>query len=488
MSEFKNKSITTKGMELLAKALGGETLQFTHIEMGSGTYTGDIGEATSLIEKKQYLPITKITRKGGQVTLSATLKLEDIKEAFNWSEIGVYAKGNDERDTLYMYGYTENTSYISKDSLNEKLIHVTVMVSSASEVTAVIDNSLVYLTLEELKSHNMDIKAHEDIRKNIELIKETISNIDVSWEGITGKPVTFPPASHQHDERYYTTAQVQEILSDRGLLTSCKTISNCNDIVSNGLYMGSGVTNAPDDNWYMFENIVHNDSWIYQRAIGFTQGTSTQYERMKMDGVWTTWVRIGVGNMIKATNTVRKVINMSGVDVSNKSQNQPTIKKILQPLTTLVEKTSGSFRLVIELTWEGSLYYVGSNPWQEWVACNGQVILSSQMRQEYPAGGYPNNQQSVVDLPKGAIIPSNAPYYTSDLSGMMGLTANILIDLPGGSGSVVPFKETATFVADYPLFNEPAQIILYPFINADNNARYDSVTVSGTIKVCYDEV
>ena len=54
MSEFKNKSITTKGMELLAKALAGEPLQFTHIEMGRGTYTGEIGEAISLIEKKQH--------------------------------------------------------------------------------------------------------------------------------------------------------------------------------------------------------------------------------------------------------------------------------------------------------------------------------------------------------------------------------------------------------------------------------------------------
>lgn len=488
MSEFKNKSITTKGMELLAKALGGETLQFTHIEMGSGTYTGDIGEATSLIEKRQHLPITKITRKGGQVTLSATLKLEDIKESFNWSEIGVYAKANDERDILYMYGYTENTSYISKGSLNEKLIHVTVMVSNASEVTAVIDDSLVYLTLDALNEHDIDELAHRDIREKVNTLENQLGDIDVSWEGINGKPTTFPPTNHNHDERYYTITQVQEILADRGLLTSCKTVSDCDKILSNGFYMGTEVKNAPDDNWYMFENIVHNDSWVYQKAIGFTQGTNTQYERIKMDGTWTSWRRAGVGNMIKATNTVRKVINMSGVDVSNKSQNQPTIKKILQPLTTLVEKTSGSFRLVIELTWEGSLYYVGSNPWQEWVACNGQVILSSQMRQEYPAGGYPNNQQSVVDLPKGAIIPSNAPYYTSDLSGMMGMAANILIDLPGGSGSVVPFKETVTFVADYPLFNEPAQIILYPFINADNNARYDSVTVSGTIKVCYDEV
>lgn len=127
-----------------------------------------------------------------------------------------------------MYGYTENTSYISKGSLNEKLIHVTVMVSNASEVTAIIDNSLVFLTLEELKSHNMDTQAHQDIRENINVIKEIISNIDISWEGINGKPTTFPPASHTHDELYYTEREMDTKLNgiDSTINTQAGSINN----------------------------------------------------------------------------------------------------------------------------------------------------------------------------------------------------------------------------------------------------------------------
>ncbi len=52
MSEFKNKSLTVKGMELLSKALAGEPIEFTKIELGDGQYDGDLGFAEKLINVK----------------------------------------------------------------------------------------------------------------------------------------------------------------------------------------------------------------------------------------------------------------------------------------------------------------------------------------------------------------------------------------------------------------------------------------------------
>ncbi len=184
MSEFKNKSLTVKGMELLSKALVGEPIEFTRIELGDGQYEGDLGFAENLVSVKQNLPINNLDRNGSKVTLSAVLKVEDIKSDFNWSEIGIYAKGADNVEHLYMYGYTENTSYISKDSLNEKLIHVTVMVSNAAEITATIDDSLVYLTAESLTEHNIDSYSHEDIREKIIMLTEQLTNMEVKVENI----------------------------------------------------------------------------------------------------------------------------------------------------------------------------------------------------------------------------------------------------------------------------------------------------------------
>lgn len=198
MSDFKNKSMTTKGLELLSKAMTGGKLEFTRIEMGSGTFSGDMSSVENLVEVKQNLQLTNIVRKGGQVTLSAILKIEDIVTEYDWTEIGVYAKGADDVEVLYMYGYTTNSSFISKDSLNEKLINVTVIVSNVAEVTAVIDSSVVYLTREALEDHNTSNTAHNDIRELIKQLEVEIENIDVSWEGITGKPSAFPPSEHGH--------------------------------------------------------------------------------------------------------------------------------------------------------------------------------------------------------------------------------------------------------------------------------------------------
>lgn len=198
MSEFKNKSITTKGMELLSKALAGESLEFTKIELGNGKYEGDLGFTENLVSVKQVLPVNNLERNGSQVTLSAVLRVEEITTSFNWSEIGIYAKGLDQVEHLYMYGYTTNTSYISKESLNEKLIHVTVMVSNAAGVTASIDDSLVYLTAKSLAEHNEDSHAHEDIREELVFLKEEVNGIDISWEKIKDKPSTFEPIAHNH--------------------------------------------------------------------------------------------------------------------------------------------------------------------------------------------------------------------------------------------------------------------------------------------------
>lgn len=184
MSEFRNKIITPKGMELLTKAIAGESLEFTSIKLGDGKFEGDIGLVESMVSIKQELSINKISRKGSQVTLSATLRIEDITTDFHWSEIGIYAKGEDDAEVLYMYSHTDKTSYISKDSLNEKLIHVTVMVSNASEVTAVIDDSQIYLTAQSLQEHNMDTYAHEDIRENIIMLAEQVASTEVKVEDI----------------------------------------------------------------------------------------------------------------------------------------------------------------------------------------------------------------------------------------------------------------------------------------------------------------
>lgn len=180
MSNFNNKSITNKGLELLSAAMAGGKLEFTRIVMGSGAYSGDIGLIENLVSQKQSLDIKSITRKGSQVVLSTTLLQSAITEDFYWKEIGVYAKGADGVEVLYMYGSAIDTSFISKDMLNEKMINVGVLVSNAQNITATIDGSLVYLSRADLEAHNNDGAAHSDIRKLIDNLSIEVKNIDLS--------------------------------------------------------------------------------------------------------------------------------------------------------------------------------------------------------------------------------------------------------------------------------------------------------------------
>ncbi len=196
MSNFNSKTITSKGLELLSAALAGGTLEFTRIVLGSGTYEGDIGLIESLVSQKQSLDIKSITRKGSQVVLSTTLLQSAIVEDFYWKELGVFAKGTDGVEKLYMYGSASEASYISRNILNEKMINIGILVSNATNITATINNSLVYLNQNDLEAHNNDANAHRPIR---DWVTNLFANLTLSWSKITEKPSAYPPSVHEHN-------------------------------------------------------------------------------------------------------------------------------------------------------------------------------------------------------------------------------------------------------------------------------------------------
>ena len=272
MSEFKNKSITAKGMELLSKALAGEPIEFTRIELGDGKYEGDLGFAESLVSVKQIIPINRLDRLGSRVTLSAVLSVEDIKSDFNWSEIGVYAKGPDDIEHLYMYGYTENTSYISKDSLNEKLIHVTVMVSNAAHIDATINDSLVYLTAESMAEHNTDQYAHEDIRENIILLAEQLADIEVKLEDINSIKNEIIIAIQGMNK-----GAVKKVTSYRGKITKIDAGSSFSVAISNVDPTKSSINVIKCSADLVIPYINNNNTVIFQNMSAGTTYNSVVY-------------------------------------------------------------------------------------------------------------------------------------------------------------------------------------------------------------------
>lgn len=88
--------------------------------------------------------------------------------------------------------------------------------------------------------------------------------------------------------------------------TAATGYTDCNSMINTGWYMGSGLVNAPDTNWYMVEVIQHNSTWTYQRIIGFNQGLHKVFERLQMNGSWTAWknttVQYGTTDMTVGTS------------------------------------------------------------------------------------------------------------------------------------------------------------------------------------------
>lgn len=151
MANF-DMSVTADGIKLLAATLAGETLTFTNIKMGAGTYQGLVSVATDLVDAKVTLPVEKISRKDREATAKSTLMFKTVETGFNWTELGLFAKnpagGN---DILYAYGYAGSEGeYVpgkNDTTLNEKVIRFTVVVSEAINIT-VDTTSEIYVGME----------------------------------------------------------------------------------------------------------------------------------------------------------------------------------------------------------------------------------------------------------------------------------------------------------------------------------------------------
>ena len=180
---FENFYITTKGKRLLAKAQVGTEISFTKAEIGEGVLPsgGDILARTSLVQAVKTLPIAgvRVSKEDAQITMN--FSNQGITTPFYWREIGLYATDPDDGEILYAYGYAAtNPDYISTYSVGpmEFIFTMVVQIGSAANITAVIDDSLIFCTpetAEELavSQANAKVAAH----------KQEISH---SFYGVTG--------------------------------------------------------------------------------------------------------------------------------------------------------------------------------------------------------------------------------------------------------------------------------------------------------------
>lgn len=151
--------LTESGLGILIEALDGDGIQFTKIVLGAGKPNVTNRKVTQLSNPIIEIGITKMEKHENFVLLTGEYDNGMLTGGFYAKEIGVFAQ-NSEGEVLYAYNYSEDyVDYIpDKDSgrIVETQISIIVSIGDAENVTAILTETAVYATKQELQNHIND--------------------------------------------------------------------------------------------------------------------------------------------------------------------------------------------------------------------------------------------------------------------------------------------------------------------------------------------
>lgn len=150
--------LTASGKNLLLRALAGETITFTKIQLGNGT-AQDPAEATGLANPIITVELSKIVVGTEYVTLTAQFSNSSITSGFHITEAGFFATDPDDstKEILYALGNEDESSadYVPDkgNRILEMQFDALIFIGDADNVSAAISSSLVYASKEDFDKH-----------------------------------------------------------------------------------------------------------------------------------------------------------------------------------------------------------------------------------------------------------------------------------------------------------------------------------------------
>ena len=166
---------TYLGLEMMIKALSGDTITFTRFKIGNGELEDgmDIKNLNDLVNPLQEITIATIERTDTAVSLTGEFDLSVITEDFRFREIGLFAKGSDGNEALYAYsnaGDSAGTLKANPDNVvaSQKFGFV-IAVGEAANIQAILNQSLVYVTQDEFKEHLNTKNPHKLTKDDVGL-------------------------------------------------------------------------------------------------------------------------------------------------------------------------------------------------------------------------------------------------------------------------------------------------------------------------------
>lgn len=151
-------NLTDAGKNLLLRALTGETITFTKIQLGNGP-AQDARTATGLVNPLLTVELSKIEIGEEYVTLTAAFTNGTVTSGFHITEVGFFATDpdNSTKEILYAFG-NENKStadYVpdNNNRILEMQFDALIFIGDAENVSAAISSSLVYASKDEFDTH-----------------------------------------------------------------------------------------------------------------------------------------------------------------------------------------------------------------------------------------------------------------------------------------------------------------------------------------------
>lgn len=204
---FQAPKLTNAGKALYYDNIGGVGITFTTIKLGKGTLNKSIALLTDLVDTVVTIDASLSNGSGNYVDISGAFTNAGLTEGFYWKEIGVFAADPDHpddrtKDILFCYQNAYDTAdFIPAASVEtvEKHITVPLIVGDATNVSCIIDSSLVYATMQDIENHNTNASSHSDIRLAITTLdgalddheSDMVAHITASERSAwNGKPTT----------------------------------------------------------------------------------------------------------------------------------------------------------------------------------------------------------------------------------------------------------------------------------------------------------
>lgn len=163
-------NLTDAGKNLLLRALTGETITFTKIQLGNGPAQA-AKDAIGLVNPLLTVALSKITLGDDYVTLTAAFTNGSVTSGFHITEAGFYAQDPDDstKEILYALGNEDESTadYVPNNAsrILEMEFDALIFIGDAENVAAAINSSLVYASQSEFEAHTGNVQNPHSVTK-----------------------------------------------------------------------------------------------------------------------------------------------------------------------------------------------------------------------------------------------------------------------------------------------------------------------------------